>query len=109
MNWFKQHLNLTYVIMIVISMLILIPNVVTMDIEEKGAVVFIGPVISFIINILAGIWILRQKKQSMWFIAIMFIFYLAFFVLALALPNNRSGQAEVKKISDAEYYKDRSK
>lgn len=107
MKWFNTHINLTYTLIIVIAVLILIPNFITTDIEEKGALVFIGPAIAFIINIAAGIWILRKKGQSLWFITIMFIFYIAFVVLALVIPNNRTGQGEAKKISDADYYKSR--
>jgi peptidoglycan/LPS O-acetylase OafA/YrhL len=109
MKWFNEHLNWTYGIIVILAVLILIPNFVTTDIEDKGAIIFTGPVIAFLLNIGAGIWILRKKGQSLWFLAIAIIFYLAFVVLALVLTNNHNMPAEKNKVSDAEYYKERDK
>jgi len=103
MKWFNEHLNWTFGIIVVISFAILIPLAVT---GATGPAI-IGGIIFAAINIAGGLWVLRKKGQSPWYVVLAIVFYVGFLVLMPLLKNNKSNQDENKKISDADYYKDR--
>ncbi len=121
MEWFNKHLNWTYVIInIVINILAVIITVVFArgaiqslidnPVEFPTAFLVPGLIISgitFIFSLASSAWILHKKGQSLWWLALILVFSLALFVLALVLPNNRTGQGSVKTINEAEYYKER--
>jgi len=113
MNWFNKHLNWTYVIINVIAGIItgvIMVGAIRSILDNPGVIpaqLIIGGLVSFVITLAASAWILRKKGQSLWFLALVLASSLILFVLALVLPNNKSGQGEKGKISDSDYYKSR--
>jgi ABC-type multidrug transport system permease subunit len=103
MEWFNKHLNWTYGLMVIFSYAVLLVLVLAGIMADSLVLSVLGYIIVIILNIASGVWILRKKGQPLWFLVLV-LFYLAFVVLAFALPNKKSGQGEMKKISDAEYY-----
>ena len=102
MKWFDEHLNITYGLIIIAAIVI------------GGAITFTGNVVAYIIGALLSLilllggstWILSKKGQSLWFLALFFV-SVVLYIVALALPNKRTGQGETPKISDTDYYKER--
>ena len=109
MNWFNKHLNWTYVIIIIIGYIIMaatLPSLLA-DTTVIPPFFIVALAINFVLTLAGSAWILRKKGQSLWFLALALVFFLALLVLALVLPNNKTGQNEIKKISDSDYYKGR--
>jgi uncharacterized membrane protein len=109
MDWFNKHLNWTYVFVLIIGYAIMAATLPALlaDTSVIPLAFVIGMIVAFILTMAGSAWILRKKGQSLWFLALAFVFFFALVILALVLPNNKSGQAERGKISDSDYYKSR--
>lgn len=106
MNWFSKHLNWTYTIFLVIS--IIVSTVIIVK-DQSVANLAIASILSIIINLAAGGWVLWKKGQSLWFLVLAVIIPIVFLILVL-LTNNRNETTEKKgAISDETYYKNRGK
>jgi len=108
MKWFKEHLNWTYVIILIIAFAIEILFIGLASVADNPWIfILVGSLLYFILSIAAGIWVLLEKGQSLWYIALAIIFYLGFLILVLILRNKRIKQGETQIISDTDYYKNR--
>jgi len=105
MKWFNEHLNWTFGIVVIISIIILLSTAISS--HSLGPSFLIGLGIFFLLNVSAGIWVLRKKGQSPWYVVLAIVFYLGFLVLIPLLKNNKANREEDKKISDADYYQSR--
>jgi Na+/melibiose symporter-like transporter len=113
MNWFDKHLNWTYVISnIIISIItgIIIAGAIRSILDDPGVIpaqLIVGGLVNLVITLAASAWILRKKGQTLLWLLLILVSSFILFILALVLPNNRSGQGEKGKISDSDYYKSR--
>jgi hypothetical protein len=109
MDWFNKHLNWTYVFVLIIGYAIMAATLPALlaDTTVIPLAFVIGMIVAFILTMAGSAWILWKKGQSLWFLTLAFVFFFALVILALVLPNNKSGQAERGKISDSDYYKSR--
>jgi hypothetical protein len=106
MNWFDKHLNWTYVIFFIISIIV---SAVIISKDQSLAYLAIASAASIIINLAAGGWVLWKKGQSLWFMVIAFLIPIIFLIIVL-LASNRNELTEKKvAINDETYYKNRDK
>ena len=106
MNWFNKHLNWTYVIFFIIS--IIVSTVIVFKDQSIGYLA-LASVLSIIINLAAGGWVLYKKGQSLWFLVVAVIIPIVFIIIVL-LANDKNEAAEQKDvINDDDYYKKRDK
>jgi hypothetical protein len=109
MKWFNRHLNIAYGIILAISFVLSMVGLffILRDLKNFNAawlaIIFVCSFLPFF----AAIWVLYQKGQSMWWLAIFLVFSVALYVLTLVLPNKRTAQSEAQKISDTAYYQQR--
>jgi hypothetical protein len=110
MKWFNEHLNISYGLIILLTFAISIICLVYIlrDLKNFDPALITIVIFCSILPFLGAIWVLWQKGQSMWWLLIYLVFSFALFVLVLVLPNNRQGQGEDKKISEADYYQQRA-
>jgi hypothetical protein len=108
MSWFNKHLHWTYGITLIILSVFSVLAAISISQDIAGLLIFsaICLVISVVLNIAAGVWVLNQKGQNVAYIAILFVFSLAFILIVFFLPNKKSQNN--MQISDAEYYKSRT-
>jgi hypothetical protein len=109
MKWFNKHLNWTYVFVLIIGEAIMATTLPALlaDTSVIPPAFIAGILINFLLTMAGSAWILWKKGQSLWFLALAFVFFFALVILALVLPNNKSGQGEKGKITDSDYYKSR--
>lgn len=110
MKWFNEHLNITYGLIVLLTIAISIVCLVFImtDLKNINPFLVVCIVVCSILPFLGAVWVLYQKKQSMWWLLIYLVVSYALVVLVLILPNKRTAQSEAKKLSDADYYKQRS-
>ena len=88
MNWFKRHLNWTLVLSWIAPYIIFLSAMYVLHLAESfvpgEAVAIIAPLLYIacsVIPLLTGIFVLKQKGQSLW--------WLLFIIAALTLENRR--------------------
>jgi hypothetical protein len=106
MNWFNKHLNWTYVIFFVIS---IIATAVIISKDQSLAYLAIASTISIIINLAAGGWVLWKKGQSLWWLVLLFLMTIVFLVFVLILDNRNEPSGKKNAVTDEDYYKKRVK
>ncbi|MDD5337969.1 MAG: hypothetical protein PHG35_00940 [Dehalococcoidales bacterium] len=106
MEWFNKHLNLTYVIFFAVSI------AASAIILSKGlslTYVVIASVVSLLINLVAGGWVLWKKGQSLWWLMLLLFMTIAFVIFVLILPNRNKNPVEKDAVTDEDYYQKRGK
>lgn len=88
MNWFNAHLNWFYVLVFVIALIIL----AIVGFVQNNV---IGYLIFLALNLLGGGWVLWRKGQSLWYLVLVGLVYIAFPFVVLLSKNKRAIQSEV--------------
>ncbi len=84
MNWFKKHINLTFISVVVVTNIAGLVAVGTGDpIAVIGVMLPLG-----IVLIITEVWYLRQKGRSLWFLLLNLLNWIGLLIL-LSLENRR--------------------
>ena len=94
MKWFNEHLNWTYIFILIIALAALLSTI--------PHLIILGAIIYLALNLLGGWWILKKKGLSMWYLVLIFVFYILFLFLVFALKDKRTAKAG--EISETAYY-----
>jgi Ca2+/Na+ antiporter len=103
-NWFNKHLNWTYLIFFGIS---IIATAVIITKDQSITYLAIASIVSIIINLAAGGWVLWKKGQSLWWLALLFLMTIVFLIFVLILENRNEPSEKKNAITDEDYYKKR--
>jgi len=106
MEWFNRHLNWTFIIFFAIS--IIASSIVLIKGQTMGYIL-VASLISVIINLAAGGWVLWKKGQSMWWVVLLLLMSILFLIFVLILPNRNENPVEKDAVTDEDYYQKRGK
>ena len=98
MNWFEQHLNLTYILGLAIG---LVPLILIGFIHNSA----VGYIIWMAVLLLASWWILGQKGRSYLYLALALLAAVIAIPVILCLSNEKSGAGRVTREGSDNYQK----
>ncbi len=104
MKWFDKHLNWTYVIFFIISIVV---SAVIISKDQSLTYLAIASAASIIINMAAGGWVLWKKGHSLWFLVVAFLIPIIFLIIVLLASNRTEPTDKRGAVSDEDYYKKR--
>ena len=87
MNWFNEHLNWLYIFVFVIALIIL----AIVGFVQNNV---IGYLAFLVLNLLGGGWVLWKKGQSLWYLVLVGLIYIAFPFVVLLSKNKRTIKEE---------------
>ncbi len=106
MSWFNKHLNWTYVIFLVVSIIV---SAVIISISREVAYLVIATIVSLVLNLVGGGWVLYKKGQNLWLLVLAALISIVFIIIVLMAENKNESTGKKNAITDEDYYKSRGK